>query len=211
MDIRIIINTPKTKVEGETIIVKDNMTIKEVKEIYYKKVGSRVNNLWLFEAFVLKDEQTLKNYEIEDLDSIEAQPSSRGGGVVFNIIDVSKNNTKVLDFDPDAPSYRTVSSGLNIQGECSNERCEAYNKIVYCMIGFVGDYNILTNLDEGNIKCPVCHNEIYPKNYGFLRCKYKIDFTKWEIIKKKVIRSMEKQEVNLKYFLIILEMQILLN
>ncbi len=109
---------------------------------------------------------------------------NKGGGPGIDTIDVSKNQTKILQFNPSAPDYRNVASGLNIQAECLNERCEAYQKIVYCIIGFKNNYDILDNLNKGNIKCPVCENEVYPKNYGFLRCKYRIDFTKWENSKK---------------------------
>ena len=137
----------------------------------------------------MKDSDTISDTEIEDLDIIEAHPSAKGGGFLATI-DVSKNNTKILDFDPSAPSYRKVSGGLNIQGECSNERCEAYNKIVFCMIGYVSDYDIISDLKKKNIKCPVCHVEVYPNNYGFLYCEYKIDFTKWEN-KKKISNSVE--------------------
>lgn len=184
MEITIIISTPYTKKEVERITVKSNMTIKEVKEIYYKKDSSRTNNQWTYNAEVLKDNRIISDYDIKNLDIIVAHPSPKGGGPGINTIDVSKNNTKILEFDPSAPSYRTVQDGLNIQAECSNERCEAYNKIVYCRIGFVNNYDILANLEKGNIKCPACYNEVYPKNYGFLRCKYKIDFTKWENNKK---------------------------
>ena len=78
--------------------------------------------------------------------------------------------------------YRYVCNGLNIQAICGFNDCEAKDKIVYCKIGFVRDYNIFNNLE--NIKCPACGNEIYPKNFGFLSCKYKIDYTKWENNKK---------------------------
>ena len=58
------------------------------------------------------------------------------------------------------------------------------NKIVYCLIGYVRDYDLLTNMR--NIICPACGNEVYPKNFGFLKCKYKIDYIKWENNKKVV-------------------------
>jgi hypothetical protein len=79
MDIKIIINTPKTKKEGITITVKTNDTISSAKEKYYSEANSRVNNQWLYDGAVLKDSDVISTIGIEDLDIIEAHPSSKGG------------------------------------------------------------------------------------------------------------------------------------
>lgn len=79
MNIKIIINTPKTKKEGITITVNTNDKISDAKEKYYTEAKSRVNNQWCFNGAVLKDDKTIEESEIEDMDIIEAHPSSKGG------------------------------------------------------------------------------------------------------------------------------------
>ena len=155
--------------------VNENMTIEEA-----KKMIGQANNLWKYGGKVLKDDKTFSDYDIEEDDVIISSANNvGGGGFGLNTIDVSKNNTRIVEFDENAPYYRRVGNGLSIQAICGSD-CEAKDKIVYCRIGFVRNYDVIQNCGNGNIKCPACKNLIYPKNFGFLRCKYKIDFTKWE-------------------------------
>ena len=164
-----------TKGRTKTFEFDKNMTIGEAKEMI-----DQVDNQWKFDGEILKDDKTFSDYDIEDDNEITTNDRSLGGGGFgLNTIDVSKNNTRIVEFDKNAPYYRTVGYGLSIQAICGSD-CEAKDKIVYCPIGFVRNYDVLQNVGNGNIKCPACKNLIYPKNFGFLRCKYKIDFTKWE-------------------------------
>ena len=152
--------------------VNENMTIEEA-----KKMTGQADKQWKCGGNVLKDYNTFSDYDIEEDDQIMTCDKCEGGG--FDTIDVSKNNTEIVEFDYNAPDYRTVGNGLNVQAICGSD-CEAKDKIVYCRIGFVRNYDVIQNVGNGNIKCPACKNLIYPKNFGFLICKYKIDFTKWE-------------------------------
>lgn len=85
MSIKIIINTPKTKAEGITITVQLSDTVSTAKETYYKLAGTRANNQWLYDGAVLKDNQNFETIGIENLDLIEAHPSSKGGRSCINI------------------------------------------------------------------------------------------------------------------------------
>ena len=155
--------------------VDENMTIEKA-----KKMIGQADKQWRFDGEVLKDDKTFSDYDIEEGCYIATNDRAMGGGGFgLNTIDVSKNNTRIVEFVNNAPYYRTVGNGLSIQAICGSD-CEAKDKIVYCPIGFVRNYDVLQNVGNGNIKCPACKNLIYPKNFGFLRCKYKIDFTKWE-------------------------------
>ena len=159
----------------KTFEVDENMTIGEA-----KKMIDQADNQWKYNAEVLEDDKTFSDYYIKEGCKISTVDRVRGGGGFgLNTIDVSKNNTRIVEFDNNAPYYRSVGNGLSIQAICGSD-CEAKDKIVYCPIGFVRNYDVLQNIGNGNIKCPACNNLIYPKNFGFLRCKYKIDFTKWE-------------------------------
>ena len=156
----------------ETFEVDKNMTIEEA-----KKMTGQADNEWMYCGDFLEDDKTFSDYDIEEGCEIIFIARFEAGG--FDTIDVSKNNTEIVEFDYNAPDYRTVGNGLSIQAICGSD-CEAKDKIVYCRIGFVRNYDVIQNCGNGNIKCPACKNLIYPKNFGFLRCKYKIDFTKWE-------------------------------
>lgn len=81
-EIKLVINTPKTKKDGITITVKINETISQAKEKYYAEAKSRVNNQWLYDGAVLKDNDTISSTGVEDLDIIEAHPSSKGGNII---------------------------------------------------------------------------------------------------------------------------------
>ena len=155
--------------------VDENMTIEKA-----KKMIGQADMQWRYDGEKLKDDKTFSDYDIEEGCCITTNDRVMGGGGFgLNTIDVSKNNTRIVEFVNNAPYYRTVGNGLSIQAICGSD-CEAKDKIVYCPIGFVRNYDVLQNVGNGNIKCPACKNLIYPKNFGFLRCKYKIDFTKWE-------------------------------
>ena len=60
--------------------VSENITVGELKEKYYRKVGNRRNDVFLFDGQTLRDSLKLSYYNAEDLDVIVAHPSSRGGG-----------------------------------------------------------------------------------------------------------------------------------
>ena len=59
----------------------------------------------------------------------------RGGGVApleFN----SLEDQVLREFAEDAPNYGIINRGLNVDGKCINESCEAYNQIVWVKYGF---------------------------------------------------------------------------
>ena len=134
-------------------------------------------------TFINDLNETLKDYRIIPFSIIYfiKEKDRGGGGYGLNIIDISRNNTKIIEIDDKAPSYRVVTPGLGVQAFCGND-CEAKNKIVYCSLGFVRDYDILQHLSE--IKCPSCKKVVYPKNFGFIYCKYAVYYEKWENGKK---------------------------
>lgn len=180
MDI-IIVLVPMNQ-RYHTMKVNTKMKIGEAKELYYKKYGIKDEELiWRFEGRLLKDHYTFEDSGIEDQDEIILIKNNRGGGVPgFGIetIDLSKNISKVLKFDKNAPYYRYIINGLNIQSICSNNECEAYNKVVWVQIGYVNNYDLFQNIDK--IKCPACDKIVVPQNFGFYKCKYKIKYMKSE-------------------------------
>ena len=176
MEITIIINTPKTENKGITMTVNKNDTIASAKEKYYSIVGSRKNNQWLYDATVLKDNDTFLSIEMEDKDIIEAHPSSKGEGgpdIGIDMADISNERGIVhRNFGKNAPKWNIIIEGLNVDGICKNEKCEAFNQEVDCKIG-LGTFDLVRDADR--IKCPMCDNEIDPTTCVFCKCEYKLE------------------------------------
>lgn len=73
------------------------------------------------------------------------------------------------------PFYKRVTFGLNLQGECGNDTCAAYQKVIFIQQG-MGIFNIAQR--KYKTDCPACHQTVpFEKvnNLGFWNCKYKID------------------------------------
>ena len=75
----IIVYDKKGKQTQTLITIQLNEKIYSAKEKFYKIIGHREYNQWLYAADVLPDSRTFENYDIEHLDEIEAHPASRGG------------------------------------------------------------------------------------------------------------------------------------
>ena len=171
MNIHIYINLPNGK--ELPLNVNENDTIENAKIKYNKE-----NTIWTFNAEVLKNEKTFKDYEIEDDDVIICSYEVKGGCGI-KTIDVSKNQMIVMGFNPSAPDYRYAIDGLNIISKCKkNKSCIANQQTIIVQIGFVTNWNLLDNLKK--IKCPKCNERVFPSNFGFTGCKYKIDYEKVE-------------------------------
>lgn len=78
-ELTLIINTPKTQQKGIEIKISEEKTIGDAKNIYFRIVGNRDNNQWMYDAQILKDNMTISSYGIEDRDIIEAHPTYKGG------------------------------------------------------------------------------------------------------------------------------------
>ena len=122
----------RSKGKSTPLYVSKNEKISEGK----KKFG-RDYAQWEWEGDVLINEKTFEEYGIEEDDNITSIELKGGGGFFgVNTIDVSKNKTKNLGFDNDAPIYRLVSYGLNIQSKCKNKNCKAFEDVIYIQFDF---------------------------------------------------------------------------
>ena len=190
----------RSKMEKLAITVKKDYTIERVKEIIQNITDKNPNTYELvFKRPLIDESRTLEEYNIKKTCTlVEVAICEGGGGFGLNTVDVYKNNTRIVEFDKNAPNYRIVGEGLSVQAKCGNELCKAYNDIVYCYLGFVRDFNLINELSK--ILCPSCRNEVYPKNFGFLKCEYKIYYEKWENNKKKIGEVKGKAENKFKLF-----------
>ncbi len=132
---------------------------------------------------LLKNEnlnKTVKEMRFRNNDKIEIKSCNNitGGFGGLKIVDLSSNKVRYLGFDESAPNYRYVINGLNIKSICKTPSCKANGQVIYIEIGFVDEWNLFQNFNV--IKCPICEKKAVPKNFGFTRCKYIINFTKVE-------------------------------
>ena len=173
----IVIKLKDTKERNFEIKININQTIGEIKKKY-----NMMDFEWLYDGIILENDKTFKYYKIKDGDEIYCIVNVEGGGGIFGIetIDISKNyGTNNMDFSSSAPSYRLIVSGLNIQSICKNNKiCIANEKIIYVQIGFVTNWNLL--LHQNEVICPECKRRVKPLNFGFLNCKYEIEYEKLE-------------------------------
>ena len=156
-----------------------NDTIEKWKKKYGEMRGVDPSGLkWKCRGDVLKNDKTFEYYDLEDDDLIISSVKNKGGGFGLNIVDLSKNFTKNLSFDPSAPSYKEVSYGLNIQSKCKNKSCRAFEDFIYIKIGYVSNWDLFHNLNI--VQCPECNKKVKPLNFGFYNCTYKIEYDKDE-------------------------------
>lgn len=148
----------------ETIKEKDNIPNIDMIELLY---GSKI----LTNDVILKDLKIKPNsklrYNITD--------SIIGGGPPFGLTMTNIANKEGLEkrnFGKNAKKWNIITKGLNIEGECTNSNCEAYNHKVDCQIG-LGDFNLLDNILK--IKCPMCSHNIEIGTCSFVECQYQIE------------------------------------
>ena len=83
-----------------------------------KKQEKQEDSVWKCNGKVLKGNKTFSDYDIEENDIIYSSGKIVGGGYAgfgLNTIDITKNQTRIVEFDPNAPFYRYVENGMSIK------------------------------------------------------------------------------------------------
>ena len=102
---------------------------------------------------------------------VEKTHRIKGAGCSMFFSDLSKNKTREILFSKKAPSYRSVSKGINIFGICNFKKCIAHLKEVVVKIK-KKKFDLIKQRNE--LFCPECEAQIIPKTVGFYLCKFKI-------------------------------------
>ena len=105
------------------------------------------------DTIILKDITYLENYALN----------------FFDIEDV--NNLIEMDVELDnniIPEWRIVFPGINLWGECNNNKCEAFSSPVAYFVESK-EFNLTNNKF---IRCPMCNKEIECLNISFFNCYY---------------------------------------
>ena len=125
-----------------------------------------------------------KGHQLEDYDSTEwILPEEtvhfilrlRGGGCIpalgVPFADVTDEAGPVMhEWSREAPPWREAAPGMCLEGECTNQDCEAHMKMViveqgYCEFDYLNDAHMC--------KCPMCEQPIVPSTCGFNNCQWK--------------------------------------
>ena len=141
--------------------------------IFVKRVSHTLSGILDFEPKRynrdLKDQLRLQYRVVHECGTIEMVIRLRGGGIGFQFS--SMNDAHYQKFAKEAPSWREATKGLNLQGTCANEDCQAFNQRVVINKGMGHIKNIGKELFNSN--CPACGLKAKKVNgLFFALCKY---------------------------------------
>lgn len=156
------------------LILSANGAIDDLKEKIKLREGIPLNEQRLiFDRRQLDDGRALEDYGIKRKCTLHLVLRLRGGGAPpLEFADVYDYTWIVkLQLDGKAPAWRTCTEGLNVEGECQNERCKAFGEMVIHQNGFHSS-NLMKDND---VRCPKCKHGFKPVTCGFYRCVWKFD------------------------------------
>ncbi|RMX61978.1 hypothetical protein DD238_008186 [Peronospora effusa] len=165
---------------GKTITINclstDTVNYVKMKIEDKESIAPEVQRL-VYAGKLLNDQVMLSSYNIKGGNTLHLSLRIRGGSIghspVFRtFVDVSNNSLiTARKFSPDAPEWRLVSKGLNIEGRCRNRECRAYRSMIIDRKEFV-PFNLMRDDD---IECPICHCEVRPITCGFYGCAWRFE------------------------------------
>jgi len=154
-------------------LVRPSMAVATVKDIIQNREGIPSDQQRLiYDGKQLEDGRVLAEYAIQQGAILHLVLRLRGGGGDPPIFaDMSNSSSLVaVSFSEDAPRWRMVRKGLNVEGICRNRSCAAHGKMVIDRRGMVA-FSLLA--DKAN--CPECLYQFQPTTCGFYDCLWAFD------------------------------------
>ena len=121
------------------------------KQLDFDKTYNFINN----QSFTLRNAANLEGFAIQFNDIAKAK---------IKQIKVSRTNN--------GKPWRYVTHGINLYGNCQNNKCEAYNKEVIDMKKNIKELDLVK--EKGFMICPMCKKHCQAKTVGFYKCYYNI-------------------------------------
>ncbi len=197
------------KQNNKTLIVRcseDDAVIDLKRKIWDKDDGCSVDLYRLvFGVKTLRDTDRLRDSGIQDGSIVHLIFRGVGGAflsaVAFDFASLESGRNRL--FGKNAPNYRRIASGFNLEGRCTNVECQAYGQLAWSNLGFsrspqdivflfeTAGFNIGSLLHK--TPCPLCKDMLDPESIvscGFFRCRY--SYEGFQKGKKSAIRGSGK-------------------
>ncbi|UJR17083.1 hypothetical protein I4U23_003980 [Adineta vaga] len=169
--------------------VEPSTTVKQLKRQFLEKINSVQDEekiSFVFDKEILEDgDDTLSSYGVENnsaLETFDGSKTSRSdiSCLGSKFVDVSNSkDMKKVNWSKSAPLWRKSRRGLCLEGNCTNNTCDAYQRRVVIPIGYK-KFDLLTDPDEKTTTCPVCKQYVQPETCGFNNCWWKFEGKKQE-------------------------------
>lgn len=153
-----------------TVIARPHTRIGALEKVIEARRGIEIADQKLFfDGLRLNPFFIFAEIEFAPNDTIDCFRPQMGAGPSF--VDVSdSSNLEVIRFSATAPEWRMATSGLNVEGVCTNSSCEAYQQMVIARIG-MASWSLL----EDPAGCPMCKQHIHPMTCAFSECQWIYD------------------------------------
>lgn len=151
-------------------------TVDALKEQIFQLEGVPANQQRLiFAGQQLEDGTMLCEYKIKPGSTVHVVLKLRGGGEAPVFADLSRDAiVQTHGWSESAPDWRAAACGLCIEGECTNESCEAYGERVIDNRCF-GRFDLAKATENKTTRCPMCRAYIVPLTCAFNNCEWRFN------------------------------------